>query len=65
MEVVNSFVMLEASTDDAGLVLLVDAVGILELQHPLRGDGLDTGRKSRNLDDTSAAHLLESLIFKI
>ena len=65
MKVVNSFALLVSSSNDAGLVLLVDAVGILERQHPLARDGLDTGRKSINLDDTPAAHLLEHLILKI
>ncbi len=55
MKVVNSFALLESSNNDAGLVLLVDVVCILELDHPLVGDELDTGRKSRDLDDTTTA----------
>ena len=65
MKVVNSFALLESSSNDAGLVLLVDAVCILELEHPLAGDELDAGWKSRDLDDTPAAHLLEGMILKI
>ena len=64
MKAVNSFALLESS-NDAGLVLLVDAIGILELQHPLACDGLDARRKSRDLDDTPAAHLLERMILEI
>jgi hypothetical protein len=40
LKVVNSFELLESSNNDAGLVLLVDAVCILELDHPLAGDEL-------------------------
>ncbi len=61
MKVVNSFALLESSSNDAGLVLLVDAVCILELEHPLTGDELDAGRKSRDLDDTPAAHFTQGL----
>ena len=64
MKVVNSFALLESSSNDAGLVLLVDAICILELDHPLAGDKLDAGRKSRDLDDTPAAHLLERMTLK-
>jgi len=64
LKVVNSFELLESSSNDAGLVLLVDAICILELDHPLAGDELDAGRKSRDLDDTPAAHLLERMILK-
>jgi len=56
--------LLESSSNDAGLVLLVDAICILELDHPLAGDELDAGRQSRDLDDTPAAHLLERMILK-
>jgi hypothetical protein len=65
LKVVNSFALLESSSNDVGLVLLVDAVCILELEHPLAGDELDAGRKSRDLDDTPAAHLLERTVLKI
>ncbi len=47
------------------LVLLVHSIGKLELQPPLARDGLDAGRKSRDLDDTPAAHLLERTVVKI
>ncbi len=43
LKVVNSFALLESSSNDAGLVLLVDTVCILELEHPLAGDELDAG----------------------
>ncbi len=46
-------------------MLLVHSIGKLELQHPLARDGLDAGRKCRDLDDTPAAHLLERIILKI
>ncbi len=46
-------------------MLLVHSIGKLDLQHPLARDGLDAGRKSRDLDDTPAAHLLERIILKI
>ena len=49
MKVVNSFALLESSINDAGLVLLVDAVCILELEHPLVENELDAGRKSEIL----------------
>ena len=49
MKVVNSFALLESSSNDAGLVLLVDAVCILELEHPLAENELDAGRKSEIL----------------
>ena len=49
MKVVNSFALLESSSNDAGLVLLVDAVCILELEHPLVENELDAGRKSEIL----------------
>ncbi len=65
MKVVNSFALLEPSSHDASLVLFVHSIGKLELQHPLTRDGLDAGRKSRDLDDTSADHLLERIILKI
>ncbi len=65
LKVVNSCALLESSSNDAVLVLLVDAVCILELEHPLAGDELDVGRKNRDLDDTPAAHLLERMILKI
>jgi hypothetical protein len=55
LKVVNSFALIESSNNDAVLVLLVDVVCILELDHPLAGDELDAGRKSRDLDDTTAA----------
>jgi hypothetical protein len=58
-------VLLETSSDNVALVLLVHAIGILELQHPFAGDGLDVGRKSRDLDNSPAAHSLESLILKV
>jgi hypothetical protein len=45
LKVVNSFALLESSSNDVVLVLLVDTVCILELKHPLAGDELDTGRK--------------------
>ncbi len=64
MKVVNSVALLESYSNDAGLVLLVDAVCILELEHPLAGNELDAGRKNRDLDDTPAAHLLERMILK-
>ncbi len=64
LKVVNSFELLESSSNDAGLVLLVDAICILELDHPLAGDELDAGRKSRDLDDMPAVHLLERGILK-
>jgi len=56
--------LLESSGNDAALVLLVDAICILELDQPPAGDELDAGRKSRDLDDTPAAHLLERMILK-
>jgi hypothetical protein len=65
LKVVSSCALLESSSNDAGLVLLVDAVCILELEHPLAGDELDVGRKNRDLDDKPAAHLLERMILKI
>jgi hypothetical protein len=49
LKVVNSFALLESSSNDAGLVLLVDAVCILELEHPLVENELDAGRKSEIL----------------
>ncbi len=64
MKVVNSFALIESSSNDAGLVLLVDAVCILELEQSLAVDELDAGSKSRDLDDTPAAHLLECMILK-
>jgi hypothetical protein len=64
LKVVNSVALLESYSNDAGLVLLVDAVCILELEHPLAGNELDAGRKNRDLDDTPAAHLLERMILK-
>jgi hypothetical protein len=64
LKVVNSFALLESSSNDAGLVLLVDVICILELDHPLARDELDAGRKGRDLDDTPAAHLLERMILK-
>ncbi len=64
MKVVNSFALIESSSNDTGLVLLVDTICILELDHPLTGDELDAGKKSRDLDDTPAAHLLERMILK-
>ncbi len=65
MKVVNSFALLESSSNDADLVLLVDTVCILELEQSLAGDELDAGRKNRDLDDTPSAHLLERMILKI
>jgi hypothetical protein len=65
LKVVNSFALLEPSSHDASLVLLVHSIGKLEVQHPLARNGLDAGRKSRDLDDTPAAHLLERIILKI
>ncbi len=50
---------------DTSIVLLVHSICKFELQHPLARDGLDAGRKSRDLDDTLAAHLLERIILKI
>jgi hypothetical protein len=57
LKVVNSFELLD-------LVLLVDTICILELDHPLAGDEVDAGRKSRDLDDMSAVHLVERMILK-
>ena len=65
MEVVNSFALLEPSSHDASLVLLVHSIGELELQHPLARDGLDAWRQSRELDDAPAAHLFERTVLKI
>jgi hypothetical protein len=65
LKVVNSFALLEPSTPDARLVLLVHSIGKLELKHPLARDGIDAGRKSRDLDDTPTAHLLERIVLKI
>jgi hypothetical protein len=65
LKVVNSFALLESSSHDASLVLLVHSIGKLELQHPLACDGLDAGRKSRDLDDSPAAHLLDCIRLKI
>ena len=65
MKVVNFFLLLESSSNDAVLVLLVDVVGILEFEHPLARNELDVGRKSRDFDDTSADHLLERMKLKI
>ena len=44
-------------------MLLVHSIDKLELQDPLACDGLDAGKKSRNLDDTLAAHLFERVVW--
>jgi hypothetical protein len=64
--VVNSFALLEPSSHDASLVLLVHSICKLELQNPLARDGLDARRKkSRDLDDAPATHPLERIVLEV
>jgi hypothetical protein len=69
LKIVNSFALLEPSSLATIRVLCfsytVHSVDKLELQDPLACNGLDAGRKSRNLGDTPAARLLERVVLKI
>ncbi len=55
LKVVNSFALLEPSSHDAGLVLLVDVVCILELDHPLAGDELQLWRCQQKLQRSASS----------